>query len=152
MRAAKPSLILGSILYVSLCGPLARATELPVDLARAAARFERAQIEGDAPVLEELTSLDYELVNASGAMESRREFIQDWTAPGFDPDPVTVREAIHILWPDGAALGGLVTLTGSNRGERFSVTFRYLDLWIRREGRWQVVHGQATRVPDVGSQ
>jgi hypothetical protein len=140
-----------SILCTTLGSACAPTTDLAADLASAAQRFEHAQIAGDATALEELVSADYVLVNADGAVESRRQFIADWTAADFDPDPVTVRDPIRLLWRDGAALGGLVTLTGSQAGERFSVTFRYLDLWQRRGGRWQVIRGQATRVTDAAA-
>jgi hypothetical protein len=122
------------------------ADPLPPDLARAAADYERAQIEGDRAALEALVAPDYLLMNSDGAVESRAQLIDSWTADGFDPEPVVVLDPVAHVWPGGAALGGRVVLRGRNRGAPFSVELRYLDVWRLREGRWQVVLGQAVRV------
>lgn len=122
------------------------ADALPSDLATAAEAFERAQIAGDRVELERLLAPDYVLHSSDGGAESRGQLIEFWTAEGFDPQPVAVREPVAQVWADGAALDGLVTLAGTNGGQPFSVTIRFVDVWRRREGRWQVVLGQATRV------
>jgi ketosteroid isomerase-like protein len=124
----------------------ARPSDLPPDLKAAAEAFEHAQIAGDAAALDRLLAKDYRLTNGDGAIDSREQFIRDWAAPGFDPDPVTVREPVQMVWGDGAALGGLVTLSGKQDGQPFSVTLRYIDLWERTAQGWRVAYGQATRV------
>ena len=78
---------------------------------------------------------------------NKAELIAFWAAPGFDPEPVVVEEPVMRHWRDGAALGGLVTLRGKDQGAAFSVRIRYIDVWEFRDGRWQVVYGQTTRVP-----
>jgi hypothetical protein len=123
------------------------ADALPPALATAAEAFERAQIAGDRAELERLLAPDYVLHASDGGAETRGQLIDFWTADGFDPRPVAVRDPVARVWTDGAALGGLVTLAGSNGGQAFSVTIRFIDVWQLREGRWQVVMGQATRVP-----
>jgi hypothetical protein len=70
-----------------------------------------------------------------------------WTADGFDSSSVTVVDPVEILFTDGAALGGTVTLSGAQRGEPFSITIRYVDVLALRDGEWRVVYGHATRVP-----
>ena len=148
MRALSPPVALAVLLAaapVALPGA-ALAEPLPPDLARAQAAFDHAQIAGDELALERFLAPGYTLVNGDGALEDRAAFIADWTRPGFDPDPVQIREPVELVWADGAVLGGLVTLTGADGGKRFSVTFRYLDIWRFQDGRWQVVRGQSTRV------
>ena len=122
------------------------AAPLPSDLARAAEAYERAQIEGDRSALEALVAADYVLTNSDGQRESREQLIESWTAEGFDPEPVELLDPVAHVWTDGAALGGRVILRGRNRGAPFSVELRYLDVWRLRDGRWQVVLGQAVRI------
>lgn len=134
------------MITLPLLALLATADPLPPDLARAAEAYERAQIMGDRAALESLVAADYVLVNSDGGLESRTQLIDSWTADGFDPEPVEVLDPVTHVWSDGAALGGRVTLRGQSRSGPFSVELRYLDLWRLRDGRWQVVVGQAVRV------
>lgn len=137
-------LLAGVLLFASPAA--ARLPDLPPDLKAAADAFEQAQIAGDAAALDRLLAKDYRLTNSDGAIDSREQFIRDWAAPGFDPEPVTVSEPLQIVWPGGAALGGLVTLRGRQDGQPFSVTLRYVDVWERTPQGWRVAYGQATRV------
>jgi len=120
--------------------------QLPPALAEAAEAFEHAQISGDRAALERLVAPDYRLINSDGQEESRQQLIDSWAADGFDPEPVEVRDPIAHVWHDGAVLGGRVTLRGLSQGNPFSVELRYVDIWRLRDGRWQVVLGQAVRV------
>lgn len=117
-------------------------------LEAAAEAYEKAQIAGDAVALERLVADDYKLVGSDGGVQNKAELIAFWTAPGFDPEPVIIEEPVVREWKDGAALGGLVTLRGKDQGAAFSVRIRYIDVWEYRDGRWQVVYGQTTRVPE----
>ncbi len=119
---------------------------MPPALAEAAEAYEHAQIAGDRAALERLVAPDYRLFNSEGPEESRQQLIDSWAAHGFDPEPVEVRDPIAHVWNDGAVLGGRVILRGLNRGSPFSVELRYVDVWRLRDGRWQVVLGQAVRV------
>lgn len=109
--------------------------------------YERAQIEGDGDAIRLLVAEDYVLVGSDGARLTRDELIAFWTADGFDPDPVAVSDPVELVWSDGAAMGGLVTLRGTRDGQAFSVNIRYVDVWALRDGAWVVVYGQTTRVP-----
>lgn len=122
---------------------------MPEALAAASAAYEEAQIAGDAATLERLIAEDYVLVGSDGAREDKADLITFWTAAGFEPHPVTVVDPIERIFTDGAALGGTVTLAGTQNGEPFSVTIRYIDVWALRDGEWRVVYGQSTRVPDA---
>ncbi len=134
------------MIALPLLALLAAADPLPPDLARAAQAYERAQIEGDRAALEALVAPDYVLLNSDGQVESRQALIDSWSADGFDPEPVEVRDPLAQVWAGGAVLGGRVTLRGRGSAGPFSVELRYLDVWRLRDGRWQVVLGQAVRV------
>lgn len=120
---------------------------LPADLARAAHDYDEAQVKSDKAALERLLADDYRLANSSGEVETKTQFIADQTAAGYRLDPFTVEEPYQRLMGDAALLGGVATLKGTDGGKAYSVRLRFLDVWEKRAGRWQVVFTQATRVP-----
>ncbi|MBU6299506.1 MAG: nuclear transport factor 2 family protein [Alphaproteobacteria bacterium] len=121
--------------------------ELPPDLAQAAKQYDRAQMHNDGAALNRLLADDYILVNSHGVVETKAQFIAESTAPGFHLDPFTVRESIVKVWSDGAVLGGLVLASGADGGKKFRVLLRFADIWVKRNGRWQVVYTGVTRAP-----
>lgn len=133
-----------AIAAIGLQAGLAQAAT-PPDLAQAVRDYDRAQVEGDRAGLERLLADDYRLVNSGGHVETKQDLIGDYTAPGYKLDPYTVREPIETVWADGAVMGGLVTVTGRDGGKPFSATFRFADVWARRDGVWRVVYTGVTR-------
>ena len=132
---------------ILLFAPGLAQAQIPAELAREAHEYERAQIEGDRVSLERLIADDYLLVGGDGSRVGKAAHIAEFTAPGLDLQPVTVRDPVEHVWTDGAALGGTVDVVGTFEGAPFRQTLRYIDVWALREGRWVVVYGQATRVP-----
>ena len=123
----------------------ARAASLPSDLAKAVADYDAAQIKGDGAELKRLLADDYTLVNSRGSVENKAQLIADYTAPGYKLDPFVVMEPIEKVWTDGAVMGGLATLSGTDDGKHFEVTLRFADIWAKRHGAWQVIYTHVSK-------
>ena len=50
------------------------------------------------------------------------------------------------VYGDAAVVWFTLRLVGLRQGQRAEVAFRYTDVWVRRDGRWQCVSTQSTRV------
>lgn len=120
---------------------------LPAALARAVADFDQAQIHGDGAALKRLLADDYVLFNSQGKVEDKQDFIRDYTTPGFTMKPFTVEQEVVRQWPGGAVMGGVATLEGTSDGKPYRARLRFADIWALRDGRWQVIHTSAMRVP-----
>lgn len=126
--------------------PAAFADDMPADLAAAAAAFDAAQASGDRADLERLVADDYRLFGGDGGVQTKAEFIAEFTSPTFDIDPFTVEEFDARVFGDTAILTGRAVLSGTSSGNRFSVNLRFSDVWVKRNGVW-VVFAQTTRIP-----
>lgn len=125
----------------------AHAQALPTDLAKAVHDYDQAQIHGDEAELNRLLADDYVLVNSSGAMETKQQFIAESVGPGNKLDPFTVEQPIEKVWDNGAVMGGVATVSGLSGGTPFKVTLRFSDIWAKRNGTWQVIYTHASRQP-----
>ena len=139
----------GTALLTLLVGSsVMAAPPLPPDLARAAADYDRAQIEGDRSQLERLLASDYQLVNGAGVVESREQFIAE--SADIKLDPFKVEHPIETVWNSGAVLAGEVHLSGTDHGKPFTAHFRFADVWRKDRGAWQVAFTEVTRFPSNG--
>jgi hypothetical protein len=120
------------------------AAPLPADLAAAAKAYDAAQLTGDRAALERLLAADYRLANGGGRVETKAQFIKDLTDPNVKEDPFVIEQPIEQVWADGAVLGGVTNLTGTDHGVRFHARIRFADVWARKAGRWQVVYSQVS--------
>jgi hypothetical protein len=120
---------------------------LPADLATAADAYDAAQVTSDKAALERLLADDYRLANSGGRVETKAQFIAEQIAAGYRLEPFTVEEPYQRLMGETALLGGVATLKGTDGGKAYSVRLRFVDVWQKRAGRWQVVFTQATRAP-----
>ena len=134
-----------SLIAASLCLSLANAAELPADLAKAVKDYDEAQIHGDKAELQRLVADDYTLVNSSGRVQNKSELIADYTTPGYKIEPFEIMQPVEKVWSDGAVMGGIVDLRGTDGGKPFSVTLRFADIWAKRNGQWQVIYTHVSK-------
>jgi ketosteroid isomerase-like protein len=61
-------------------------------------------------------------------------------------DSSVLDEFIVKVYGDTAVVWFTLHLVGPKDGKPLALTFRYLDVWVLRAGRWQCVASQSTRV------
>lgn len=103
-------------------------------------------IKKDRATMERLYADDYTYIHSNGTVANKKQDIaasmspdQAWTA--HKSDDMRVR-----IYRDVAVVTGISTLTGSAKGY-VSGPRRFTEVWVRRNGRWQIVNGQSTLVP-----
>ena len=143
MSNARAALLIAAMLL----GSAANAADLPADLAKAVKDYDEAQIHGDKAELQRLVADDYTLVNSSGRIQSKAELIADYTAPGYKIEPFEIMQPVEKVWSDGAVMGGVVDLRGTDGGKPFAVKLRFADIWAKRNGKWQVIYTHVSRPP-----
>lgn len=146
-----------SITYVLLMAALAATSVeakevgdyhgLPKDLADAATAYDVAQFKADRAELERLLADDYTLAGTSGKNRTKADFIAEQTAPGNKTISVDIYDQVSKVWPDGAVLAGMVDAKGANQGKPYTFRGRFVDVWAKRNGRWQVIFTQIHTVP-----
>ena len=117
-------------------------SQLPKDLAAAATAYDIAQFKADKAELERVLADDYTLAGTSGKNQTKAQFIADQTAPGNKTLSVDIYDQVSKVWADGAVLAGMVDAKGSNQGKEFTFRGRFVDVWAKRNGRWQVIFTQ----------
>ena len=90
---------------------------------------------------------DFRQIDGYGNLETKQSFVAGIVDPKLSINPYTVEEFDVRLYGDTALLSGRSHRTGSYDGKAFESNYRYIDIYVRRGGRWQIVSVQVTRFP-----
>lgn len=122
-------------------------SHLPKDLAEAATAYDLAQFKADRKELERVLADDYTLAGTAGKNLTKAQFIADQTAPGNQTLSVDIHDQVSKVWADGAVLAGVVDAKSVSHGKASTFRGRFVDVWAKRNGQWQVVFTQIHSIP-----
>jgi ketosteroid isomerase-like protein len=125
------------------------ATAAPADdapaLAADRARFD-AQVKGDLAALDKLLAPDLTYVHSSGALETKDEFLRGIESGKYKYRAVATEGVAVRSYGEVTVLGGKATIDVVVDGKDLHVVLRYTDVWVKRDGRWQMVAWHSTRL------
>jgi ketosteroid isomerase-like protein len=100
----------------------------------------------DVMFIERLLADEFIAVYADGTGGDKAEELR--RAAGFDQqiESSTLDEFTVKIYGDVAVVWMTQHLVGPSKGRRLELTFRYTDVFVLRDGRWQCVASQSTRV------
>ena len=113
-----------------------------------AARF-KAMAANDVAGVERFLADDLVYTHSTAQVESRAEFLQSMKSGTVRYVSIEPRDQLVRVYGQTAVITGGVTITSTNRGEQRRSELRYTDVWVQRDGRWQMVSWQSTRLPDA---
>jgi ketosteroid isomerase-like protein len=107
---------------------------------KAIVRKDRAAIEGNM-------AEDFRQIDGAGNLETKKSFVDGLVSADLVIDPYTVEDFDVRLYGDVALLSGRTRMTGTYQGKGFTSHYRYIDVYVRKDGRWKIVSVQITRIP-----
>ena len=135
------------------CAGLATTT-LPQDadtiatLTRQAEAWDKAIVRKDRAAIEANMADDFRQIDGQGQVETKQSFVDDLVSTDLVIEPYTVEDFDIRLYGDVALLCGRTRMTGSYQGKPFKSHYRYIDIYVRRDGRWKIVSVQISKMPD----
>jgi ketosteroid isomerase-like protein len=108
--------------------------------------WTEAHRRGDVQTLEEIMAFDYVKIQPDGSLSDKRT-----TLASYQPDR-RAWEFAHgdeydvRVYGDTAVVIGRWTARGNNDGQRFDYAARFLSIYVRRDGHWQMVAEQSTEI------
>ena len=108
--------------------------------------WDKAIVAKDAAAIAANVAPDFAQIESGGAVIGRDEFVKDLLDPALRIDPYKVEDFGVRVYGDTALLTGRIRMTGSAEGKAFNSHFRYIDVYVKRDGAWKVVSIQITRM------
>jgi ketosteroid isomerase-like protein len=113
----------------------------------AAERLAQAEAKGDIPALEQLLAPDYQGYDPSGRSQDRAGVLRGYAQGGVRVTTLRQSELRARVLGDTGLVAGINVIRGQQGPEHFDLRLRFLDVYVWREGRWQLVASQDTRLP-----
>src|SRR5688572_28201727 len=154
MRRCSAPVVLFAVATM-LSGPLFNGVAYAKDDARAAAlrsaetaRFE-AQVNADAKALGSLLDDGLEYTHSNGDLDTKKSFIDSLTSGTRDYISSTATiETVRIFGDVGVIRGKVKVTVGGKDRQPQDLHIGYTDIWVWKDGRWQMTAWRSARLPD----
>ena len=98
------------------------------------------------PFIETVLADEFVATYSNGSRGDRAKELELASEFNLQIDSSTLDDFIVKIYGDTAVVWMSQHLVGPSKGQKLEVTFRYVDVFVLRAGRWQCVASQSTRV------
>jgi ketosteroid isomerase-like protein len=116
-------------------------------LLEAARRLAEAERRGDVGALEQLVAADYVGYDPAGRSQDRTRLRRAYAEGAVRITALNQRDLQARVFGEAGIVTGVSAFQGKQGEESFDFTLRFLDVYAWRDGRWQLVASQDTRLP-----
>jgi ketosteroid isomerase-like protein len=107
-----------------------------------------AWVAGDPTFHERVLADDWGVIDAQGRMRNKAEVLEEMFRPGERSITGRIDDVNVRPYGDWAIVTGKTHVAGRYEGNDIKITLRFMDVFRRRDGNWQVVASQATLLND----
>jgi ketosteroid isomerase-like protein len=120
----------------------------PAEAVKAAelARFA-AQTTNDFKALDTLLGDDLVYTHSSAAVDDKASFMESMRSGTVKYESIEPRDLKIRVYGTTAVVTGAGRFRVNARGQALDNQLRFTDVWVLRDGRWQMVSWQSTRLP-----
>lgn len=143
-------LVISAVCVTSLAGAQSRSMqgdrEALIQLER---DWDEAFRRKDVAFVENVLAEEFMATYGDGTRVDRAQELEMIANFNLQIDSSTVDDFTVNLYDDAAVVWFTQHLVGPSQGQTLELTYRYMDVFVFRDGRWQCVASQSTRVADA---
>jgi ketosteroid isomerase-like protein len=106
----------------------------------------RAMEQVDVPTLDRILSDDLVYTHANGLQHTKAELIGVLGSGDFKYESIATDDTRVRIYNETAVVTGRATMKIKRAGEEQTFKLCYLDVYVKQDGRWQMVAWQSSRV------
>lgn len=141
-------LMVGTLLLSAATGVSAQPNQAAAAAVEAAElrRFE-VMTGKDYTALASILADDLVYTHSSAAVDSKASYLESLTSGRVTYKVIKPSNLQVRVFGDMAVIHGEAAMEVDANGQQIVNTLRFTDIWARRDGRWQMVAWQSTRMP-----
>jgi ketosteroid isomerase-like protein len=102
---------------------------------------------GDAKAYGRIVGDDYVFTNQDAVMRTKAQMVSAYESGSIKYESVKFDDLKVYAYGDTAVVTGRSTVKGTDGGKDISGQYRYTRVYVKRQGRWQLVATQTTTIP-----
>jgi ketosteroid isomerase-like protein len=110
--------------------------------------WDGAIVRKDTATLDRILSDDFVYIDSVGGINPKADIIQGLKNSEAVIEPFETEDVVVRVYGNTAILTGRFTQKATYKGQTFTGQFRYTDVYVKRENRWQAVSAHASRIPE----
>jgi ketosteroid isomerase-like protein len=108
------------------------------------ARF-KAMTAGDYAELGRLLGDDLIYTHSNALVDTKASYVESMTSGNLKYQSIEPRDLEVRVYGDTAVITAAAAITSVSKGQTQNNQLRYTDVWVLRDGRWQMVGWQSTK-------
>jgi len=128
-------------------GPALAQDAVATELIQLERDWDAAFLKNDTAFVDGVLASEFIATYPDGTSGDRAKELANAAAFNQQIDSSTLDEFTVQVHGQTAVVWFTRRLVGPSKGQRLEVAYRYLDVFVRREGRWQCVASQSIRLP-----
>jgi hypothetical protein len=100
----------------------------------------------DRRLLDQIVARDFTFIEPDGTIKNYDEYLADRSSEIADIESFEIANVKVTVYGTSALASGVANITERRAGNRYRFSLRWKELWLKRDGKWQVFAGQATPV------
>ncbi|MGA3158736.1 MAG: nuclear transport factor 2 family protein [Steroidobacteraceae bacterium] len=109
----------------------------------------RAMVDRDIPALNRALADELVYVHSSSTRQNKSEHIHDTEVGRAVYRHIEIKEQQPHIYGEVGVIQGVATFATGAEGHESTFALRYTDVYVKRDGRWQMVAWHCTRIPDT---
>jgi ketosteroid isomerase-like protein len=109
-------------------------------------KITAAKIKRDVPTLERILDDDFVFTNPAGPFANKTEYLDGARADTATYESVANYDQVVRIYGDAAVVAGITTVKGRYDGQEIGGRFRFTNMFVKREDKWQCIATHLTRI------
>jgi ketosteroid isomerase-like protein len=135
-------------LHRELSEPGAGGKKVAAQLEQAEREWAAAVCRNDFPRLEQILATDLISTHSTGLVENKAQYLEALKSGRQKYDTIQFEEMQVRVRGEAAMVAAKVRMTGNTQGKPFDNRLRFLHVWKKAKGGWQLVGHQSARLPN----
>ena len=143
-----------AIVTVILAAAFFAAAQTPMDkqaeqeLLRITREMIDTSLRGDKSAFERYTADTYIETDFNGTVTTRARILDNFLTPPASMKPTLELQDVQVhVYGDTAVMSSRGIYRAEANGQKITNSFRTTDVWLRRDGRWQMIASHASEIP-----
>jgi hypothetical protein len=141
--------VFGGLLSVVTAAAQAKLSKAEAELVATDSARYKAMTDRDVPTLEKMLADELVYIHSSSTRQSKSQHLDDLKAGRANYNKIDVKEQVPSIYGNVGIIQGVAEFTTGAREAKFML--RYTSVYVKRDGRLQMVAFSCSRIPEAGT-